>query len=141
MNFVDSVLRKYGDKYVVEFGRTATRNEEGVTYSVEIPEGKVDEEALSPLVDQEVVLGIRPECIHDEPAFLAQATTGVVDANVEVTEMMGAETYLYLNCVDIPLTARVSPRTTARTGDNIKVALDPNRIHIFDKETEKAVVN
>ena len=55
--------------------------------------------------------------------------------------MMGAETYLYLNCVDISLTARVSPRTTARTGDNIKVALDPNRIHIFDKETEKAVVN
>ena len=141
MNFVDSVLRKYGDKYVVEFGRTATRNEEGVTYSVEIPEGKVDEEALSPLVDQEVVLGIRPECIHDEPAFLAQATTGVVDANVEVTEMMGAETYLYLNCVDIPLTARVSPRTTARTGDEIKVALDPNRIHIFDKETEKSVLN
>ena len=141
MNFIDAILRKYGEKYVVEFGRASTRDEEGVTYSVEVPEGKVDEEALSPLVDQEVVLGIRPECLHDEPAFLAQATTGVVDANVEVTEMMGAETYLYLDCVGIPLTARVSPRTTARTGDDIKVALDPNRIHIFDKETEKAVLN
>ena len=141
MNFIDATLRKYDNRYVVEFGRAASRGEEGVTYSVEVPEGKVDEEALYPLIDQEVVLGVRPECIHDEPAFLAQATTGVVDANVEVTEMMGAETYLYLNCVDISLTARVSPRTTARTGDTIKVALDPNRIHIFDKETEKSVLN
>ena len=141
MNFIDAVLRKYDNKYVVEFGRAASRGEEGVTYSVEIPEGKADDDALYPLIDQEVVLGVRPECIHDEPAFLAQASTGVVDAVVEVTEMMGAETYLYLDCVGINLTARVSPRTTARSGDTIKVALDPNRVHIFDKETEKSVLN
>ena len=109
--------------------------------SVRGSQGKADDDALYPLIDQEVVLGVRPECIHDEPAFLAQATTGVVDAVVEVTEMMGAETYLYLDCVGINLTARVSPRTTARSGDTIKVALDPNRIHIFDKETEKSVLN
>ncbi len=142
MNFIDATLRKYDGKYVVEFGRSASRSEEGVTYSIDVPASKVtDEEALYPLIDQEVVLGVRPECIHDEPAFLAQASTGVVDAVVEVTEMMGAETYLYLDCVGIPLTARVSPRTTARTGDTIKVAIDPNRIHIFDKETEKSVLN
>jgi multiple sugar transport system ATP-binding protein len=73
--------------------------------------------------------------------YLSNASTGVIDANVEITEMMGAETYLYLLCEGIPLTARVSPRSTARPGDDIKVAIDPNRIHIFDKETEKAIVN
>ncbi|MBQ3937554.1 MAG: sn-glycerol-3-phosphate ABC transporter ATP-binding protein UgpC [Ruminococcus sp.] len=142
MNFIDAVLRKNGDKYSVEFGKEGTRGEEGIKYSIDVPASKVsDDELLYPLIDQEVVLGVRPECIHDEPAFLAQATTGVVEADVEVTEMMGAETYLYLDCAGIPLTARVSPRTTARTGDTIKVALDPNRIHIFDKETEKSVLN
>ena len=142
MNFIDAVLRKNGDKYTVEFGKEGTRGEEGIKYTIDVPASKViDDEILYPLIDQEVVLGVRPECIHDEPAFLAQATTGVVEADVEVTEMMGAETYLYLDCAGIPLTARVSPRTTARTGDTIKVALDPNRIHIFDKETEKSVLN
>jgi multiple sugar transport system ATP-binding protein len=142
MNFIDAVLRKNGDKYTVEFGKEGTRGEEGIKYTIDVPASKVsDDELLYPLIDQEVVLGVRPECIHDEPAFLAQATTGVVEADVEVTEMMGAETYLYLDCAGIPLTARVSPRTTARTGDTIKVALDPNRIHIFDKETEKSVLN
>jgi len=73
--------------------------------------------------------------------FISAATTGVVNATVEVTEMMGAETYLYLTCEGIPLTARVSPRSTARPQDDIKIALDPNRIHIFDKDTEKTVIN
>jgi multiple sugar transport system ATP-binding protein len=73
--------------------------------------------------------------------FLSNAKTGVINTTVEVTEMMGAETYLYLNCEGIQLTARVSPRSTARPQDDIQVALDPNRIHIFDKETEKSVIN
>ncbi len=141
MNFIDAKLLKKNGKYVVEFGSEDTKTSRGVKYEVEIPEAKVDEEALEPLVDQEVVLGIRPECLHDEEMFISAATTGVVNATVEVTEMMGAETYLYLTCEGIPLTARVSPRSTARPQDDIKIALDPNRIHIFDKDTEKTVIN
>ena len=79
--------------------------------------------------------------IHDEEMYISNATTGIIDCNVELTEMMGAETFLYLNCEGIPLTARVSPRTTTKMNDVIKVAIDPNRIHIFDKETEKTVIN
>ncbi len=141
MNFIDATLIKDNGKYVVEFGSEDTKTSRGVKYYVEVPEAKSDPEALEPLVDHEIVLGIRPECIHDEEMFLSAAKTGVINANVEVTEMMGAETYLYLNCEGIPLTARVSPRSTARPQDVIQVALDPNRIHIFDKETEKSVIN
>ena len=141
MNFIDAKLLKVDGKYVVEFGSEDTKTTRGVKYQVTVPESKVDPEVLEPLVDQEVVLGVRPECIHDEPAFLAQVTTGVINTTVEVTEMMGAETYLYLNCEGIQLTARVSPRSDVRPQDELKVAIDPNRIHIFDKETEKAVLN
>ncbi len=141
MNFIDSKLLKKDGKYVVEFGSEDTKTTRGVKYTVEIPEAKADAEVLEPMVGKEVVLGIRPECIHDEEMFLSTAKTGVIDTTVEVTEMMGAETYLYLNCEGIPLTARVSPRSTARPQDKIKVAIDPNRIHIFDKETEKSLIN
>ena len=141
MNFIDAVLLKENGKYVVEFGSEDTKTSRGVKYHVEVPESKSDPDALEPLVNKEIVLGVRPECIHDEEMFLSTAKTGIIDANVEVTEMMGAETYLYLNCEGIPLTARVSPRSTARPQDTIKVAIDANRIHIFDKETEKSVIN
>ncbi len=141
MNFIDSKLIKVDGKYVIEFGTEDTKETRGVKYTVEVPEAKADEKLLEPLVGKEVVLGIRPECIHDEEMFISSAKTGVIDTTVEVAEMMGAETYLYLNCVGIQMTARVSPRNNVRPQDKIKVAIDPNRIHIFEKDTEKAVIN
>lgn len=140
MNFIDAYLRKVNGKYAVEFGFDERKNS-GKKYYVELPESKIDEEVLSEVLDKEIILGIRPENLHDEEMFLSAATTGIIDATVDITEMMGAETYLYLTCENIPLTARVSPRSTARPQDAIKIAIDPNKIHIFDKETEKALVN
>ncbi len=131
MNFVDATLKEEFGQYIVEFGNDN---------QIIVPESKVNDE-LPNYVNKEIILGIRPESLHDEEMFLSNASTGVIDATVEITEMMGAETYLYLLCDNIPLIARVSPRSTARANDVIKIAMDPNRIHIFDKETEKTIVN
>jgi multiple sugar transport system ATP-binding protein len=142
MNFIDSVLKydqEYG-QYIVEFGSADTKFNVGRKFQIIVPESKVTPE-LRNYVGKEITLGIRPESVHDEEMYLSNATTGVIECAVEITEMMGAETYLYLNCEGIPLTARVSPRTTAKGGDVIRVALDPNKIHIFDKETERTIVN
>ncbi|MBR3863145.1 MAG: hypothetical protein IKM42_05775, partial [Clostridia bacterium] len=76
--------------------------------------------------------------------------------DVDVTELMGNEIFLYLNSFDkvtedgsnkfIPkeptkITARVSSRSTSRSGDKIRVALDVSRVHIFDKDTERCIVH
>ncbi len=137
MNFIDAVLRQDYGQYIVEFGGN-DRN--GQKYEIIVPESKVNDE-LARYVNREIILGVRPESIHDEEMYLSNATTGVIDAYVDLTEMMGAEIYLYLTCQGNNLTARVSPRSTAKIGDQIKVAIDPNRIHLFDKETEKTIVN
>jgi len=62
---------------------------------------------------------------------------------VEVVELMGSETYLYLKTTgkEENIIARVDPRSTAHTGDTIKVAFDANRLHFFDKETEATISN
>jgi len=135
MNFIDGVILKKDDKFIVEFG-TAEKK-----YFVEIPEAKADVEALKDLVGAEIVLGVRPESLHDEDMFISNAKSGLIECQVEVTEIMGSETYLYVNCLGVPLTARVSPRTLARPQDTITLAIDPNKIHIFDKETEKTIIN
>ncbi|MBR4101106.1 MAG: TOBE domain-containing protein, partial [Oscillospiraceae bacterium] len=141
MNFIDAVLKKNENKqYYVEFGSEDTKTSRGVKYQIVIPEGKVVPE-LEKYVDREITLGVRPESVHDEEMVISAATTGVIDCDVEITELMGAETFLYLDCQGIPITARVSPRTTAKPQDNIKVAIDPNKIHLFDKETERTIIN
>ena len=141
MNFIPAKLLQLNGKYTVEFGSEDTKTSRGRKFYVELPSAKADNEALKYYVDKEVILGIRPENIHDEEMFLSNAKTGIIEASVDVTEMLGAETFLYLTCEGIPLTARVSPRCTARPQDVVKLALDPNKIHLFDAADEHSLLN
>ena len=70
----------------------------------------------------------------------AVVTTGTL-ATKTLCEMLGAEDYLHFDYEGASMTARVDPRTTARTGDTVKFALDADKIHVFDKETEKTITN
>ncbi len=135
MNFIDATLLKKDGKFVIEFGNDEQK------FNVEIPDGKQKLADFDEYVGKSIVMGIRPENIHDEEMFISSAKSGIIECNVEVTELMGAETYLYLNCVGNNLIARVSPRCTARTGDTIKVAMDVNKIHVFDKDSELCILN
>ena len=51
------------------------------------------------------------------------------------------KTYLYLKVGDNSFTARVNPRSTAKVEDTIKIGVDLNKIHLFDKETEVSILN
>ena len=142
MNFIDAKLIMQNGKYTVEFGSEDTKSSRGRKFYIELPSSKTaDCEQLQYYVDKEVTLGIRPENIHDEEMFISNATTGIIEATVDVTEMMGAETYLYLTCEGEPITARVSARCTARPQDVIKLALDPNKVHLFDTNDEHAILS
>ncbi|MBE7044919.1 MAG: sn-glycerol-3-phosphate ABC transporter ATP-binding protein UgpC, partial [Ruminococcaceae bacterium] len=128
MNFVNATLAKRADGLYLEFNGIA----------IKLPEGKASKPELEAYIGKEVVMGIRPEDIHDEEAMVAAQPECVVDAFVEVTEMMGAETYLYLTIGGQAYTARVNQRSTAKVNDTIKVVLDTNKVHLFDKDTELA---
>ncbi len=127
MNFIDAVIENRDGAVWAVFGDQA----------VKVPEGKAGK--LEAYVGKEVALGIRPEDIHDEEAFLSTYPDASVDAFVEVTEMMGAEIYLYLTVNDKPFTARVNNRSTTKANDTVKVGFDMNSVHFFDKETELAI--
>jgi multiple sugar transport system ATP-binding protein len=88
------------------------------------------------LVAKDVVIGIRPEDL-DDSAFIPGSKEGkIIRANVEVTEPMGAEIYVYIDINGVLITARVNPRSTAKVGQMIDLAVDIEKIHLFDKQTE-----
>lgn len=130
MNMANALVEKQGDKVVLKFGE----------YTLELPENKAKVLEEQGYIGKEVIFGIRPEDIHDEEDWIAN-NNGVLDASVEVTERLGSETYLYVLINDINFTARVSPKSKTNAGENIKVVFDMPHIHIFDKETEKAIVH
>jgi len=128
MNFFDVKLEKEGKDVVAKFGEN----------KIVIPPSKLAKFADEDYVGKEVIMGIRPENIHDEDVFVESAPDAVINADVEVTELMGSETYLYLatSGKEGNIIARVNPRTTSRAGQSIPVAFDVNHLHFFDKETE-----
>lgn len=131
MNFIEAVLAKKDGRYFANFD----------SYSIGIPAGKADASTLDSYVGKTVVIGIRPENIHDEPLFLESAEHSIVEAKVDVAEMMGAEIFLYLDCAGKKLIAKVPSRSTAKSEDVLKIAFDNNKLQMFDKETEKVIFN
>ena len=65
----------------------------------------------------------------------------MVKGTVNVYELLGAEVYLYFDMCGTQMTARVSSGTTARENDVVDFVLDTDKIHVFDKETEKAIAH
>ena len=141
MNFIEAKLLKEGENYLVEFGSEDTKTRAGVKYKIQLPTSKNKDNCLEAYAGKEIIMGIRPENVHNEEDLIEIHKDGVVEADVEVTELMGAETYLYMNCEGQAINARVSPTNTARPGDKIKIAFETAKIHLFDKETELTICN
>jgi len=131
MDFVDGVLEQKEDGVYFVFGES----------SVKLPEGRASKIVDKGYIGKPVVMGVRAEHIHDEEVFLSSSPDSVVSAHVDVTELMGSETLLHLQIENATFIAKVDPRSTAKAGDDIKVALDMNRVHLFDKETELSILN
>ena len=141
MNFIEAKLLKEGEDYLVEFGSEDTKTRAGVKYKIKLPASKNKDNCLEAYAGKEIIMGIRPENVHNEEDLIEQHKDGIVEADVEVTELMGAETYLYMNCEGQAINARVSPTNTARPGDKIKIAFETAKIHLFDKDTEITICN
>src|SRR5690625_950357 len=62
---------------------------------IKVPEGKLKVLQDNGYVGNEVILGIRPEDIHDEPLFIDSSPDTKITASIDVAELMGAETILY----------------------------------------------
>ncbi len=129
INFINVRLEKRGDDAYVTFGRN----------SLKLPAASSKALLKTDYIGKDIVMGIRPECIHDEEMYTKAATDNLLEARVEVIEMLGSETLLYVYVDDTPLTARVDPRSHSKANDVIKIALDMHRIHLFDKETEQVI--
>ncbi|ADU29706.1 ABC transporter ATP-binding protein [Evansella cellulosilytica] len=125
MNFLSGTLKN---------GYFVVANSE---FKIKVPEGKL--KALESYNNKEVLLGIRPEDIHDEPVFIEASPEAKIEAKIDVSELMGAETFLYSKVEDQNIIARVDSRTDVNSGDTLTLAFDMNKCHFFDVDTEERI--
>jgi multiple sugar transport system ATP-binding protein len=104
--------------------------------SISVPEGKMKYLRDQGYVGKEIVMGIRPEDIHDEPLFIESSEGTRISAKVDVSELLGAETMVYSNVGGQDFVARLDSRSHFQPGEKIDLAFDMNKSHFFDPETE-----
>ena len=131
MNFLDAKCTVKGDAVELDLGEST------ITLTGDKAKKLID----GGYDGKTVVMGIRPEDVYDDEETVAAHPETVIESTVRVYELLGAEVYLYFDYAGANFTARVKPSTTARTGDHIKIALEPSKIHVFDKETEMTITN
>ena len=98
---------------------------------------------LAGYFDQEVVVGIRPEDIEDA-ALVPSANGASLPVQVTLAEALGAEVIAHFllgatDDVGSQVTARLSPRSGARSGKPLRVAIDLERLYFFDPESQEAI--
>ena len=131
MNFMDALVNVNGNDVTLKVGE----------HVLKVPASKKQALIDGGYDGKTVVLGIRPEDVHDSQAFISNSPDSVIKSKIKVYELLGAEVFLYFDLEGTQMTARVNPRTTLRTGDDAIFALDMEKIHLFDKDTELTITN
>lgn len=116
-------------------GRVTT--EAGIDVAVTEPQKKLLDERLGN--EQRVIMSIRPEDIQAEQIFLDANPDSIIEAEVVVSEMLGAESILYSQVGDVEIIAKVDARDFHEPGSHVQLGLNMNKAHFFDIETEEVI--
>ena len=114
-------------------------NNEGL--NMDLPEGKAKLLKEQGYEGKEVILGIRPEDIQASNLAQQAYPNQTIEAEVVVSELLGAETMLYLRAGSTEFVSRVEARDFRNPGEKITVALNLNKSHFFDAQTEHRIID
>lgn len=123
MNFIHAKIVNNGSGVSAQFGG----------FSLPLDAGK--SAALKDFINKDVIIGIRPEDFTEA----GQTDTGSISATVELAELLGSETNLYLDCAGTKLIARMPASVRVAEHEQYSLAVKLDKIHVFDRETEQAI--
>jgi len=127
MNFFDARLVERDGKVAVDCK----------DFILEVPEDKAA--VCRQHLGKEVIFGIRPEDVHDPEFAPPGIAKALVEAKVDVTELMGNEVIVYLMTEKAQFLGRFDPRTGVRVGSMMHAAFNMDCMQLFDKQTELAI--
>ncbi len=132
MNFFKAQLVKEGDKLYSVFGSN----------KILVPESRAKRIIDDYYIGRDVVMGVRPEDIHDEQIFISSNPDTVINAEIDVIEKLGNETILYMKVdgKEDYTVARIDARSQFAAGEQVSLAIDANHIHFFDPDTELTIM-
>lgn len=109
------------------------------TCKLAIPKGKLEAIINEDMFEKPVLLGIRPEDIHNDDVVVKTYPDATVEITVDVCEMLGHETNVYFQIENSQIICLLDSRTKVQENEKLKIAFDMNQCHFFNVETEKRI--
>ncbi len=134
--FIGTPAMNFIDGKIMEDGYFECGDHKVGTTRIQIPAGKFKMLEEQHYINKDIIMGIRPEDLHDEIIVAKTYPGAKVKLKVEVSELLGAETLIYVTMNSQPLVARVNARVDIRPRDEIELTFDMNKCHFFDVQTE-----
>ena len=129
MNLIEGTVTRYPTGYVFDAGPFSF-------FLNKKMEGALRREGIG---SAPMTFGIRPEDTHDPEYAPPSITKALLEAKVDVTELMGNEVLVHLMTEHTQIIGRFDPRTGARVGNTIPVIFNMDRMHVFSKQTQMAI--
>lgn len=120
MNFLDAKLKSKNGKILLSLAQDI----------LDITDSVVNRKGINGYFDKSVKVGIRPEDFTVDSEFIAKNPDKVLTARLEVSELMGSESFLYLDYSEQKLTARVSADYSVN--ETVELGILTDKIHLFD---------
>lgn len=108
-------------------------------FKITLPEGQKKLLETKGYNGKKVIFGIRPEDISNHPLVRDTYSGATIKAEVTVSELLGAETMLYVKSGDVELVLRIDARDTYKPGEQVELTLNVANGYFFDPETEAAI--
>jgi multiple sugar transport system ATP-binding protein len=128
MNFFNGKLQRSDGRLLVDVG------------PFQLPVSSRLASAAEKHVGQPVILGIRPEDIHDPQFSPPGITPAPVDSRVDVTELMGNEIFVYMESGGNTFIGRIDPRTRARMGEKFQAVFNTDNVHLFKTDGDQEAI-
>ena len=124
MNFFHSTIVKKGDSYFIDTG----------DFQVKLSQ------SLTTHTGKRLTFGVRPEDFHDKMFYPHATTDNTIKAKIELIEPLGDEVLFYLVTGRHQIVAKLDSRSEKKVGEDMEIAIEMSKIHIFDAESEKTLV-
>ena len=105
-----------------------------------LPLSDIQQQSAAPYLNQSIILGIRPEAIHDPHYIPRDISPSHITAQVKLVEMMGNETIVYCETLDQKaFVARVDARSALAIGETTSIVVNRNCLYLFESQTGQAI--
>ncbi len=112
----------------------------GDGFKLGLPEGRRKHLEEKGYNGKSFTLGIRPEDIKASQLELDTYPSSIVEAEVVVSELLGAETMLYSRVGNTEFVSRVDARDYHNPGEKVRLTFNLNKAHFFNDETDQSIV-